>query len=355
VGLFTGQCLALKNKKDPHVVFVDEVQAVPSIFDAVQHLYDKDKTRWRFVLCGSSARKLRKAGTNLLPGRSFLHRLFPLILCEYSKPSDSPHGAPMEVLPFSWTSKDEPKKPFPSDSLENRLAFGDLPGVVTAEQTDRADLLKGYVFSHLQEEIRREGLVRDWGAFIRFLELAATESGRLVNYAAISQESGIPNPTIKSHYQLLEDMFIGFAVPAFSKSSRKIILSTPKFIFFDLGIRHASAGLTPSLDVVRGAPGNIFEQWVGIELWKRLQYLGSGRLFHQRTKDGAEIDYIIEKSDRLIPLEVKWTDRPSLKDARHLLTFLKENDNAPEGFIVCRVPHPVQLNKKIKAIPWFAL
>jgi hypothetical protein len=219
-----------------------------------------------------------------------------------------------------------------------------------------ADRKGQFVFVHLEEEIRREAVVKDWGAFVRFLQLAAAESGQIVNFAAISQESGVSQPTVKSYYQLLEDMFVGFRVEGFSRSPRKALLSTPKFLFFDLGVRHAAAGLAASTDVVKVNPGAFFEQWVGIELWKRLQYLGEGRLFHLRTKDGAEVDFIIERAGALTPIEVKWSERPTLQDARHLLTFLQEHPKqAPHGYVVCRCSQPLRLHDRITALPWFFL
>ncbi len=352
-GEFINVCKALPADKPGQFVFIDEAQSVPDIFDAVQHLYDLDKQRWRFVLCGSSARKLRQTGTNLLPGRSFLHRLFPLTLAEH--PADVqklPYNT--SILPFIWNTP--PNNPFPAWNLETRLAFGSLPGVVTSEERDRADILKTYSIVYLEEEIRREALVKDWGAFIRFLQLAAAESGQILNYGAISQETGISKPTIRNYYQLLEDMFIGFLVPSFSKSPRKNILSTPKFFFFDLGVRHAAAGIVPSTNIVKVNPGSFFEQWVGIELWKRLQYLGTGQLYYQRTRDGAEVDFIVAHENRLMPIEVKWTAHPSFSDARHLLTFLNENsDKADRGYIVCRCDRPMELDEKVLALPWFCL
>ncbi len=352
-GEFISVCKALPADKPGQFVFIDEAQSVPDIFDAVQHLYDSDKQRWRFVLCGSSARKLRQTGTNLLPGRSFLHRLFPLTLAEH--PADSPKlTADFSLLPLAWNSP--PKNPFPAWDLENRLAFGSLPGIVASEERDRADILKTYSIVYLEEEIRREALVKDWGAFIRFLQLAAAESGQILNYGAISQETGISKPTIKNYYQLLEDMFIGFPVPSFSKSPRKNILSTPKFFFFDLGVRHAAAGIVPSTNIVKVNPGSFFKQWVGIEIWKRLQYLGTGRLYYQRTRDGAEVDFIVAHENRLMPIEVKWTAHPSLSDARHLLTFLSENsEKADRGYIICRCDRPMELDEKVLAVPWFCI
>jgi uncharacterized protein len=314
-------------------------------------LYDEDKTRWRFILCGSSARKLRGTGANLLPGRSMVHHHYPLTLTE-RPPENSPPQDGRSLLPLPWPSGVEPKR-FPAGDLITRLAFGELPGIVTAPEVDRADLLQSYAIVHLEEELRREALVRDWGAFLRFLKLAAHESGQELNYKAVSQESGISQPTVKGYYQLLEDMFIGFHVRAYSKSRRKNILSTPRFFFFDLGVRHAAAGLLPSRETVAVDPGSAFLQWVGIELWKRAQYLGQTELCHQRSKDGAEVDFILVQPERLTPIEVKWTEHPSISDARHLLTFMDEHARlAPHGYIVCRVPRPLRLRENITALPW---
>ncbi|MEN9574436.1 MAG: hypothetical protein RL514_2291 [Verrucomicrobiota bacterium] len=354
-GAFAKECRALPATKKGQFVFVDEAQSVPSIFDAVQHLYDRDKSRWRFVLCGSSARKLRRMGANLLPGRSFYHRMLPLTLTEH--PADEPtvHHA-VSPLPFAWNRGEQHERAFPATDLLTRLTFGELPGVVAAPKADRAELLRSFAFVHLEEEVRREALVKDWGAFVRFMHLAAAESGQMVNFAAISQESGVSQPTVKSHYQLLEDMFVGFRVEAFSRSPRKALLSTPKFLFFDLGVRHAAAGLTPAPDVVKANPGPFFEQWVGIELWKRLQYLGEGKLYHFRTKDGSEVDFIVERDGTLTPIEVKWSEKPCVQDARHLLTFMAEHPKqAKHAFIVCRCPRPMQLHEKVTALPWFCL
>ena len=350
-GEFAALCRALPSSTQGRFVFVDEVQSVPSIFDAVQHLYDGDKRRWQFVLCGSSARKLRQTGANLLPGRSFLHHLYPLMLCEHPPPASWP---PHEPSPLSLgLAGGALSNPFPVWDLEERLAYGSLPGIVAAEERDRPELLKAFSVIHLEEEIRREALVRDWGAFLRFLQFAAVGSGQLLNYAAVSQETGISQPTVKAYYQLLEDMFVGFRVPAYARSRRKNLLSTPRFFFFDLGVRHAAAGLLPSPAMVQGNPGPFLEQWVGIELWKRLQYLGEGALYYQRSKDGAEVDFIIERANTVIPIEVKWTENPALQDARHLLAFLDEHPaKGRRGYIICRCARPLELHEKVTALPW---
>ncbi|MBM4047345.1 MAG: ATP-binding protein [Planctomycetes bacterium] len=351
-GVMRRECEALPRTAEPQVISVDEAQLVPSVFDSVQVMYDNDKTRWRFVLCGSSARKLRRTGANLLPGRCLLHRLYPLVLPE-RPPQPWPPETCAPLLPLDESVSLSPT--FPPAGLEERLAYGELPGIAMLDEADRGAVLKSFVTVHLEEEIRREALVKDWGAFVNFLRLAAQEAGQVVSFAGISREIGLSQPTVKSYYQLLEDMFIGFQVPAYSKSSRKRLLSTPKFLFFDLGVRHAASGLTPSRDVVTGDPGRWLEQWVGIELWKRLQYRGDGQLHHLRTKHGTEIDFIVERGDRVMPIEVKWTERPSLQDARHLTSFVKENPRAPQGYLVCRCPRPMKLSEHVTALPWFCL
>ena len=178
----------------------------------------------------------------------------------------------------------------------------------------------------------------------------------MLNYAKISRHAGVSLPTVKNYYQLIEDMFMGFRVTAFSGSRRKSLLSTERFYFFDVGVRHAAAELPLQTATVRANPGPVFEHWVGIELWKRLKYLGAGKLHYLRTKAGAEVDFIIEREGKCTPVEVKWTDNPSLSDARHLLTFLDEHrKQAKHGYIICRCKAPLRLHDKVTALPWFYL
>jgi len=352
--LLVQRCQALPKSRRPATVVVDEAQNVPAIFDAVQYLYDSDKRRWRFVLCGSSARKLRVTGANLLPGRSLLHHLFPLLLAE--RPAARAGQTRGETpLPMPGRGASDERK-FPATDLIERLTFGELPGLAIAARARRADLLKAYTLVYLEEELRREALVKNWPAFARFLQLAAAESGQMINYAGISRKAGVSLPTVKTYYQLLEDMFIGFRVTAFSGSPRKSVLSTERFCFFDVGVRNAAAELPLETTAVRANPGPLFEQWVGIELWKRLQYLGGGKLHYLRTKAGAEVDFIVARGNRLIPIEVKWTEHPTVRDARHLLTFLDEHPKrAGKGWLICRCPAPLALTDRVTALPWSCL
>lgn len=131
----------------------------------------------------------------------------------------------------------------------------------------------------------REAMVRDWGAFVNFLRLAAGESEGILNYSAIARETGLAIPTVKSHYQLLEDMFVGNHVPAFTRSLRKNLLSTPRFFLFDLGVRHAASGVRPGPDVVVSDPGWFLEHWIVLELRCNGRRVPPGGM--QRTWNGS--------------------------------------------------------------------
>lgn len=341
-------CRALKKIDEPRYVFIDEVQMVPDLFNAIQSLYDTDKTAFRFILCGSSARRLKATGANLLPGRSILHRLYPLINEEYDN-EDEPFGEEF----FSLERVPSVQR-FPARRLEDRLAFGDLPGIAAFDDAEaRREVLKSYAAIHLEGEIRREASLRDLPAFLRFLKLAAVNSGSMVNLVGLSREVGISAPTIRAYYQLLEDMFIGFTVPSFSGSAQKSLVSAGRFYFFDMGVRNAAAGIRIDESIISLDPGHFFKQWVGMTLFRKLSYAGEGRLSHYRTRGGAEIDFIIERDEEWIPLEVKWTQSPSSKDARHLRTFIADSrGRARKAYIVCRCSRPQQLDESIMAIPW---
>ncbi len=356
-GQFIDLCRALPSQEGGRVVFVDEAQTVPDLFDAVQSLYDQDKERWRFILCGSSARRLRNSGANLLPGRSMRHVLHPLVGEEYEAEGSRSGNDSDFLFPLGGLGKGVTVPRFHSRSLESRLVFGDLPGIAALrDDNDRADILSAYATAYLEEEIRRETIVKDFGYFLRFLKFAAGESGGILNFAGVSRETGVPAQTIKAYYQLLEDMFVGFSVPAYSGSTRKSALSTPRFIFFDLGVRNAAAGLPLVEATVNAQPGPLFEQWVGLQLRRRLSYGGVDGLSYYRTTDGAEIDFIVEHRGELSPIEVKWTENPSPKDARHLKAFIAEHKNrCSRGYIVSRCPYTLALDEKITAVPWWKI
>ena len=166
--------------------------------------------------------------------------------------------------------------------------------------------------------------------------------------------SEVPVGTIRNFCRVLVDAFVGYWVPPYGHSGRKAILSTPRFLFFDLGVRNASAEVALSQALLKTEAGPLFEQWALLELIARCTYLGRGHhVSFWRTRHGAEVDAVVETPRRDIPIEVKWTENPRPTDARHLELFLDTHPKrAKHGYIVCRVPHALKLTDRVTAIPW---
>lgn len=307
------------------LVIVDEIQKVPALMDSVQYLIDKNIAQ--FILTGSSARKLsRKKNVNFLPGRLIVLRLDPFSLQELSSPLDEE---------------------------EDLLIYGSLPAIRLEQDINiKEEELESYLDLYLEDEIRAEALVRDIGSFENFLRLAAIESGNITNFDKISQDVGVARTTIASYYEILEDCLIVERVTPYIESlSRKKLIKSPKYLFFDLGLRRLAAEEPPILpETYLGA---VFEQFIGLELirWTRLQQ-DKIRVHFWRDPSGPEVDWILEKQGSLLPIEVKWTQSPSIRDAKHLQLFLSEYPIAKSAYVVCRVPRPQILAEGIEAISW---
>lgn len=308
------------------LVILDEVQKVPAIMDVVQDLIDRGKAN--FILTGSSARKLRRgAQINLIPGRVVSFRMDPFNLDE-----------------------------FPAKDLNERLFYGSLPGILAvAALDDREADLESYVTAYLEEEIRAEAAVRNLGDFARFLELAASESGGIVNLRKLSQEIGVSHTTIGAYYQILEDCLIAERIEPLTQSkTRKKLTKSDKYLFFDLGVRRLAAG--EGTKPPRETMGILFEQFIGLELLRSAHIKGrQTKIRFWRDPDGPEVDWIIDEDGIYTPLEVKWTDNPSSSDIRHLEVFLSEYKSAKEGFLICQAKRKVKLSEKITALPWQAI
>jgi len=339
--IFTRELQALP-AKITHV-FVDEIQKIPALLEEIQFLYDRDKLRWQFFLTGSSARKLRGHSANLLPGRSHVYHLYPVSLNEEKDRASLVNGA-----------KITGGEPFPAKSLAEKLIFGNLPGIREETPESAHATLSAYVDNYVEEEIRKEALVRNTASFSIFLQLAALESGKPVNLSKLSQESGMKVTTIKRYYQVLCDTFLGYWMRSYKKSSRKRLVTTPRFYFFDLGVRNAAAELRLDESLLNAVGGPLLEHLVGLELIQRSGYAGRGfRVSFWRATSGAEVDFIFETPEEDIPIEVKWTDAPTIRDARHIETFMKlYPDRVSKGYVVCRVPRAQQLSEKVLAIPF---
>jgi predicted AAA+ superfamily ATPase len=331
-------------------IVIDEIQKVPALLDEIQNLFDEQKTRFQIYLTGSSARSLRRRSANLLPGRSHVYRLLPV--CQWESEVPERHAWPGN--PKGKPDLNAGLPLFPAQSLQRTLLFGNLPGIRQEETDTAAATLAAYVENYLEEEIRREAAVRDLGSFAVFLKLAAAESGSQVNLAALSQESGVPASSLKNYYQVLEETFTGFWMRAYGRPGRKRLLTTPRFYFFDTGVRNAAADLPPTDALFETEGSRLLEHWVGLELTYRAAYQGLGySVTFWRTTSGAEVDFVWESPSEDVPIEVKWTTRPRAEDARHLERFLSAYPRRAHcGLVVCRCERPEQLTDRVTAIPW---
>ena len=317
------EALADRTGSKKPLVILDEAQRVPDIFDVVQDLVDRKKAV--FVLTGSSARKLRRSSqVNLLPGRLLSLRLDPLILNEA-----------------------------PRRELKDWLLYGSLPGILAVQETSNQERdLESYVTTYLEEEIRAEAIVRNVGSFARFLEYAASESGKAVNLRKLSQEIGVAHTTIAAYYQILEDCLIAERIePLTLSKTRKKLTKSQKYLFFDLGVRRLAAHEGTKLP--RETWGSLLEQWVGLE-FIRLSRLTERKIKIRfwRDPDGPEVDWVLEENHAYTPIEVKWTDAPSKQDIKHLELFLSEYKNTGKAYLVCRCPRPAKLSNRVTALPW---
>ncbi|MCH9770453.1 MAG: AAA family ATPase [Gammaproteobacteria bacterium] len=315
----------LRAYQEPPLVFIDEVQKVPRVMNVAQALIDDKKAQ--FILTGSSARKL-KHGTdlNLLPGRAVSLTMTPLLYQEL---------------------------PEPKPSLEKILIYGTLPGMLLEENLeDRETDLYSYVSTYIEDEVRAEALVRNVGSFARFLEIAAGESGRQLNFTRLSQDIGVSDTTIADYYQILADCLITRIINPITKSdTKRRLIKSPKHLFFDLGVRRACAN--EGVRLPDRLMAHLFEHYVGNELYNCAQLISPHiKIKYWRDSAGPEIDYVIDIAQRFIPIEVKWSQAPKAKDARHLARFLAEYPQAEEGYIICRTPARYKVSENITAIPW---
>lgn len=270
-------------------VVVDEVQKVPELLDEIQWLIVNRGVR--FVLCGSSARKLKRSGANLLGGRALRCELFPLVYPE-----------------------------IPDFDLLRALNRGLLPRHYQAE--DPRGMMEAYVGDYLKEEIAAEALTRNVPAFGRFLEAAAFSNGEIVHYQNIAAECGVSAPTVKQYFQILEDTLIARLVPAFRKRPKRRVIQSPRFYFFDLSL--ANFLLKRGEIVPRSeAFGKVFEHFIQQELAAHSHYSGARYpISYWRTASQLEVDFVL--GDHEVAVEAKATERVAPQHLRGLKAFREE-------------------------------
>jgi predicted AAA+ superfamily ATPase len=295
-------------------VIVDEVQRLPVLLDEVQNLIDEHG--YRFVLTGSSARKLKRGGANLLGGRARVHHLFPLVFPE-----------------------------LPDYDLVKIVNRGALPSIYTSDAPDED--LEAYCGTYLQEEIQAEGAVRRIQNFSRFLQVAALVNAELVSLESVSRDTAIPARTIRDHFTILEDTLVGTMLPPFRRTVRRKAVGSAKFYFFDVGVANRLARrteITPKTELF----GKCFEHLMFTELRAWLDYTRDRRqLSFWRDYAGHEVDFLVGDE---IAVEVKGTDRVSDK---HLKPLRMLSDEIPlkQKLVVSLDPAARRMGE-IDVLPW---
>jgi len=325
------------------LVFIDEAQKAPELFDSVQYLIDEKKAS--FIITGSSARKLRRKGVNLLPGRVRMFRLDPLQWNEFGWLGDHDKGL-FRIQNINMIK---------GYSFEHSLIFGSLPGIVNqSDDKERASLLKSYTQTYLEEEIRAEALSRKIGQFSRFLELAAQESGANPNLTKLSLESGVSVPTIKEYFSILEDTLVVEKVEPYLKNARKRILTSPRYYFFDLGVRNALARVPLTEDLLNADKGKLFEHAVILELIRRIRAQNLDYKVHYwRTGGGADVDCVIDTGKDVIPIEIKSGAKVSLSALRGLSSFIETyKGKVKKAYVITTGRMPEKLTDTITVLPW---
>ncbi|MEO6096115.1 MAG: DUF4143 domain-containing protein [Fibrobacteria bacterium] len=273
--------------KEP--IIIDEVQKVPALLDEVHRLIENRKLM--FILTGSSARKLRRHGPNLLAGRALTHAMHPLTAVEMGEDFD----------------------------LARALRYGLLPAITT--EPDPGKYLESYVRTYLEEEVRQKGLTRNIAAFARFLEAASFSQGCVLSISAVARDCGVDRKAVEGYFGILEDLLIGIRLPTFTKRSKRRMVSHPKFYFFDVGIFRTLRPAGP-LDTPEEAEGPALETMLLQNLVAVNDSLDLGfKVFYWRTSDDYEVDFVLYGKKGLIAIEVKRGSRLSSDSLSGLKSF----------------------------------
>lgn len=297
------------------LVIIDEVQKVPALLDEVHWLIENRGLR--FILSGSSARKLRRSGANLLGGRALRRTLFPLVSAE-----------------------------IPSFDILKALNNGMLPRHYLADNPSRR--IQSYIGDYLQQEIMEEAVVRQLDAFTRFLQVAALSNTEIVNYTNIAQECGLSSKTVKEYFSILEETMLGFYLPAFTRVVKRRLIQSPKFYYFDVAIPNHllhRIPLQPGTDIF----GHAFEHLVVQELRAFISYIyeDDKKISYWRTLDNKyEVDVVIQDvitNNVETAIEIKSTNNVTSNDTKSLKAFSEEHSDA-KLIVVSMEERPRMLN-----------
>ena len=280
----------LKDKTEGTIVIIDEIPEVPELLNEVHRLISEKGLV--FILCGSSARKLKRRGKNTLGGRALPVYLYPFVSAEIS-----------------------------DLELDRAVSYGMIPSHYLAKNPERK--LSAYIQVYLKEEIKEEALVRNLDSFQRFLEVAALTNGGMINNNNIAQDCGVSATTVNAYFDILEDTLVGYRIPAYTKVMKRRLVQAPRFYYFDVGVANY---LLHRKMLVRGTPeyGHAFEHFVIQEIYAWLHYTHSEeKLTYWRTYTGMEVDAVI--GDARVAREIKSVDEVQTRHLKGLKAFGEEH------------------------------
>jgi predicted AAA+ superfamily ATPase len=282
-------------------IVIDEIQKIPQLLDEVHRLIERNKNK--FILTGSSARKLRRGGVNLLAGRALIQEIHPLTAYELGSDFD----------------------------LNSCLLYGGLPLVFASQ--DKNSYLKSYIQTYLQQEVIQEGISRNLGAYSRFLETASFSQGSVLNILEVSRESSLGRRMVENYFSALEDLLIGVRLPVFSKRAKRKLVSHSKFYFFDVGVYRAirPLGLLDRPEFINGIAleSLFFQNLRAINDYLNYDY----KLFYFRTLSGVEVDFIAYGQRGIRAFEIKSKKNIFSSDVASLKIFLSDYPES-KGFII---------------------
>jgi predicted AAA+ superfamily ATPase len=280
----------IKDKPENTLVIIDEIPEVPELLNEVHRLISERHII--FILCGSSARKLKRKGKNTLGGRALPVYLYPFVSAE-----------------------------IPDFDIDHAVSCGMIPSHYLAKNPQRR--LAAYIQVYLKEEIKEEALVRNLNAFQRFLEVAALTDGEMVNNNNIAQDCGVSATTVSAYFDILEDTLIGYRIPAFAKVMKRRLVQAPRFYYFDVGIANH---LLHRKELVRGTTdyGHAFEHLIVQEIYAWMHYTHSEeQLSYWRTYTGVEVDVVI--GDAHVAIEIKSVEEVMTRHLKGLKAFGEEH------------------------------
>jgi predicted AAA+ superfamily ATPase len=289
----------VKNPKEP--IVIDEVQKIPALLDEVHRLIENNK--WKFILTGSNARKLRRGGANLLGGRARTNFMYPLTATELGN----------------------------DFSLQKALRFGTLP--LSCSDPNPAQFLKSYIATYLKEEVLAEGLTRNLAAFSRFLECASFSHGQVLNVSSIAQEAHINQKVSESYFEILEDLLLAYRIPVFTRRAKRKMSARPKFYLFDAGLFQSlrPRGPLDSEQEVNGPAleGLLLQDFMALNSYKGWEY----QIFFWRPSTHEEVDFVFYGPLGFAAVEVKAGARVRNEDLVGLRKFHEDYPSA-KRFVV---------------------